>query len=172
MLFIYEDNTMRLKLFPFLFIFFTNFITAQEVQYFIPKNFYESPFTISLGGGQNHFYSPGKLFEEAINIQNKNSKVLKKCTQGEKSRKIIKFIPNSFYNPQLNVFQTDLRLDFLNQKGEVLISEKITHKTVTIMAAHEKEILKHYKELVDKLIINDILNASEDQDLIGSEVCY
>jgi len=56
MLFIYEDNTMRLKLFPFLFIFFTNFITAQEVQYFIPKNFYESPFTISLGGGQNHFY--------------------------------------------------------------------------------------------------------------------
>ena len=162
---------MRSKLLPFLFIFFTNLVSSQEVQYFIAKKFYESPFTISLGGGQNYFYSPGKLFDEAINTENKNSKVLKKCIPGEKSKKIVQITPNSFYNPQLNVFQTDLKLDFLNKKGEVISSEKITHKTVTRMAAHEKEILKHYKELVDKLIVNSNLTTSVDQDIIGSEIC-
>ena len=152
-------------------LFLTNILSAHEVQYFIPKKFYESLYTISVGYGQNHFYSPGKLLEEAINIQTKKDKILKKCLPGEKSKEIIQLTPDSSFNPQMNVFQTDLKVDFLDERTEVVVSKKITHKTVTRMASHEDVIIDHYKKLVEKLIDVNELRTLESKNLIDGKIC-
>ena len=167
-----KGNNVNLKLLALFSIFLTNILAAHEIQYFIPKKFYESLFTISVGYGQNHFYSPGKLLEEAINMQTKKDKILKKCLPGEKSKKIIQLTPDSSYNPQMNVFQTDLKVDFLDETTEVVVSKKITHKTVTRMTSHEDVILNHYKKLVEKLIDVDELRTSESESLIDGKICY
>lgn len=158
--------------FSLILLLFSNFIYAYEVQYFIPNKFYERPFSVNLGAGQHNSYSPGKIFDNAMNSQKNKIDFLKKCDAKTQSKKIVRFTPNSFYNPQMNVFQTDLIVDFMDNNREIIKTEKITHKTVTRMADHKNVILKHYKQLIEKFIDNEKKSSSGSEETINGSICF
>lgn len=149
-----------LKILTTLSLFFIFPLYAADYQYIIPSKYYLKSHTISLGGGQNILWAPGEIFDNAAVNFNQNNKNLSKCNSDQKSKVLLIFKPESFYNPQTTIFQTDLKIDRVTNKGDLIKMSDIRHKTVSRMHVHEKVILTHYEELLSKL--KDAINSSTE----------
>ena len=144
-----------------------------EIQYFVDEKYHKNTFSISINGVKNVFWSPGAELDKAIENYNKNSNSIKinKCTADKASEKILKIYPESFYNPQMNIFHTDFKVLDIDNNGQVVDSYKIIHKTVTRMLAYEGEIAKHYEGLIKKFI-NEVSNKKRiNKELVSGQIC-
>ena len=145
-----------------------------EIQYFLDEKYHKNTFSISINGVKNVFWSPGAQFDKAIENYNKNSNSIKinKCAADKASEKVLKIYPESFYNPQMNIFHTDFKVLNIDNNGQVVDSYKIIHKTVTRMLAYEGEIAKHYEGLIKKFM-NEVSNKNrENKELVSGEICF
>ena len=151
------------------FILYTNY-SFSEIQYFLDEKYHKNTFSISINGIKNVFWSPGSQLDKAIESYNKIK--IYKCSADKYSTKVLKIYPDSFYNPQMNIFQTDLRVLNINNSGQVVNSYKVTHKTVTRMMAYEAEIAMHYEGLIKKFMDEESTKNSMNEELVSGRICF
>ena len=151
---------------------FQNYSNA-DIQYFLDEKYHKNTFSISINGVKNVFWSPGDQLDKAIENYNKNSNSIKiyKCSADKVSKKLLKIYPESFYNPQMNIFQTDLKVLGIDNSGQTVNSYTVIHKTVTRMLDYEGEIAKHYKGLIKKFMTEESDKNSVDKEAISGQIC-
>jgi len=170
-----KTQTIKIKNLSILlsFILYTNY-SFSEIQYFLDEKYHKNTFSISINGVKNVFWSPGAELDKAIENYNKNSNSIKinKCVADKASENVLKIYPESFYNPQMNIFHTDFKVLDIDNNGQVVDSYKIIHKTVTRMLAYEGEIAKHYEGLIKKFM-NEVSNKNRiNKELVSGQICF
>jgi len=144
-----------------------------DIRYFLDEKYHKNTFSISINGVKNVFWSPGAQLDMAIENYNKNSNSIKiyKCSADKVSKKLLKIYPDSFYNPQMNIFQTDLKVLDIDNSGQIINSYKVIHKTVTKMLAYQEEIAKHYEGLIKKFMNEESNKIIVNNELISGQIC-
>ena len=144
-----------------------------DIRYFLDEKYHKNTFSISINGVKNVFWSPGEQLDKAIENYNKNSNSIKiyKCSADKVSKKLLKIYPDSFYNPQMNIFQTDFKVLDLDNSGQVVNSYTVIHKTVTRMLDYEGEIAKHYEGLIKKFMNEESNKSNVNKDLVSGQIC-
>ena len=144
-----------------------------DIRYFLDEKYHKNTFSISINGVKNVFWSPGDQLDKAIENYNKNSNSIKiyKCSADKVSKKLLKFYPDSFYNPQMNIFQTDFKVLDIDKSGQIVNSYKVIHKTVTKMLDHEGEIAKHYEGLIEKFMNEESNKINVNKELVSGQIC-
>lgn len=145
-----------------------------EIQYFLDEKYHKYTFSISINGVKNVFWSPGAELDKAIENYNKNSNPIKinKCAADKASEKVLKIYPESFYNPQMNIFHTDFKVLDMDNSGQIVNSYTVIHKTVTRMLDYEGEIAKHYEGLIKKFMNEESNKINVNKELISGQICF
>jgi len=144
-----------------------------DIRYFFDEKYHKNTFSISIAGVKNVFWSPGDQFDKAIEDYNKNSNSIKiyKCSADKVSKKLLKIYPDSFYNPQMNIFQTDFEVLDIDNSGQIVNSYTVIHKTVTRMLDYEGEIAKHYEGLIKKFMNEESNKSNVKKELVSGQIC-
>ncbi len=144
--------------FKYLIIFFSFFVQtsfATSYQYFLSPYFYQNSDSYQMNGMIRVTYNIGKLFDMAANkIKNEsNQNIFIKCTDSQKTDIIFHLYPESFYNPKMTTFYTDLKVRVFEAPGQlknIFILKHQTHKQ--LWEYPQDDISKHYEELIRKLV--------------------
>jgi len=144
-----------------------------DIRYFLDEKYHKNTFSISINGVKNVFWSPGAQLDMAIENYNKNSNSIKiyKCSADKVSKKLLKIYPDSFYNPQMNIFQTDFEVLDIDNSGQIVNSYTVIHKTVTRMLDYEGEIAKHYEGLIKKFMNEESNKSNVKKELVSGQIC-